>query len=65
MTVSSNKDDVAFLGELRVGGSYDFTCHWRGVLAYRAVGLSGVATTIGQYPDRVQRPCRCREYQLR
>jgi hypothetical protein len=50
MTVSSNKDDVAFLGELRVGGSYDFTCNWRGVLAYRAVGLSGVATTIGNIP---------------
>jgi hypothetical protein len=51
MTVRSKKDDVAFLGELRVGGSYDFTCHWRGVLAYRAIGLSGIATSVGQIPD--------------
>jgi hypothetical protein len=50
--VRSSKDDIAFLGELRVGGSYDFTCNWRGVLAYRAVALSGVATSVGQIPDQ-------------
>ena len=27
--VRSAKDDIAFLGELRVGGSYDVTCHAR------------------------------------
>ncbi len=50
--VRSSKDDVAFLGELRLGGSYDFTCHWRGVLAYRAVALTGIATSVGQLPDQ-------------
>jgi hypothetical protein len=49
--VISKKNDVAFLGELRLGGSYDFSCHWRGVLAYRALGMSGIATSVGQIPD--------------
>jgi hypothetical protein len=49
--VHSTKDDVAFLGELRVGAAYDVTCHWRGVVAYRAVALTGIATSTGQIPD--------------
>jgi hypothetical protein len=49
--VESDKDDIAFLGELRVGGSYDFSCHWRGVLAYRAVAMTGVATSTDQIPS--------------
>ena len=51
-TVRSKKDDVAFLGELRVGGSYDISCHWRAVAAYRALALSGIATSVGQIPDQ-------------
>jgi hypothetical protein len=51
-SVRSSKDDIAFLGELRLGGSYDFTCHWRGVLAYRAVALTGVATSVDQIPEQ-------------
>ena len=51
-STSAAKDDIAFLGELRVGGSYDITCNWRGVLAYRAVALSGVATSVDQIPDQ-------------
>jgi hypothetical protein len=54
--VRSNKDSVAFLGELRVGTAYDITCHWRGVIAYRAMALTGVATASDQmtnaYTDR-------------
>jgi hypothetical protein len=42
-TYNRSKDDVAFLGELRLGGSYDISCHWRAVLAYRAVGITGLA----------------------
>jgi hypothetical protein len=42
-TFRSSKDSVAFLGELRIGGAYDISCHWRAVAAYRAVALSGVA----------------------
>jgi len=48
MNVRSNKDSVAFLGELRVGTAYDFTCHWRGVIAYRALAITGVATSSDQ-----------------
>jgi hypothetical protein len=48
MNVRSSKDSVAFLGELRVGTAYDFTCHWRGVLAYRAVAITGLATAAEQ-----------------
>ena len=54
--VRSSKDSVAFLGELRVGTTYDFSCHWRGVIAYRAIALTGVATADEQlqnnYADR-------------
>jgi hypothetical protein len=49
--VESNKDDISFLGELRLGGSYDISCNWRAVLAYRAIALAGVATSTDQIPD--------------
>lgn len=49
--VSSHKDDVAFLGELRAGVAYDVTCHWRAVAAYRAIAMTGIATSTGQIPD--------------
>lgn len=48
--VSSDKDDVSFMGEMRLGGSYDFNCHWRGVLAYRALAITGVALSTEQMP---------------
>jgi hypothetical protein len=54
--VSSDKDDIAFLGELRMGGSYDFSCHWRGVLAYRAVAMTGIATSTDQIPTDFTNP---------
>ncbi len=50
-TVNSHKDAVAFLGELRVGTAYDISCHWRGVLAYRAVAITGLATAADQLPS--------------
>jgi hypothetical protein len=49
--VRSDKDDIAFLGELRLGGSYDVSCHWRAVAAYRAVAVAGLATSSDQIPD--------------
>jgi hypothetical protein len=51
MTINVDKDDVAFVGEMQVGGSYDFTCNWRGILAYRAIALSGVALSVDQMPE--------------
>jgi hypothetical protein len=50
-SVRSDKDDIAFLGELRLGGSYDVTCHWRAVAAYRAVAVAGIATATDQIPE--------------
>lgn len=47
-TINSSKDSVSFLGELRFGGSYDISCNWRAVLAYRAVAVTGVALSSGQ-----------------
>jgi hypothetical protein len=47
-TVRSSKDDLAFLGEMRLGGAYDISCNWRAVLAYRAVAISGVALSNEQ-----------------
>ena len=44
----STKDDIAFLGEMRLGGAYDFTCHWRGVIAYRALAAAGLALSDEQ-----------------
>jgi Putative beta barrel porin-7 (BBP7) len=51
VSVESDKDDVAFVGEMQVGGSYDFNCNWRGILAYRAVAISGVALSTDQIPE--------------
>jgi hypothetical protein len=50
MDVDSNKDDIAFLGEMRLGGGYMFADHWRATLAYRAIGISGVALA----PEQIQ-----------
>jgi hypothetical protein len=49
--VRSNKDDVAFMGEMMLGGSYNFNCNWRGILAYRAIAISGVALSTDQIPE--------------
>ncbi len=49
--VKSNKNSVAFLGELRVGTAYDITCNWRAVVAYRAVAITGLATSFDQMPN--------------
>jgi hypothetical protein len=48
--VESDKDDISFLGELRLGGSFDLSCHWRAVAAYRAVAMTGIATSTDQVP---------------
>ncbi len=50
-TLSSNKDDLAFLGEMRLGTAYDISANVRGVLAYRAIGITGVALSTEQLAD--------------
>jgi hypothetical protein len=54
--VESDKNDVSFLGELRLGGSYDITCNWRAVAAYRAIAVAGLATSTDQIPDEFTNP---------
>jgi hypothetical protein len=54
--VNSDKDDISFLGELRLGGSYDITCNWRAVLAYRALAITGVANSVDQIPTDFTNP---------
>ncbi|HEX3600293.1 MAG TPA: BBP7 family outer membrane beta-barrel protein, partial [Lacipirellulaceae bacterium] len=49
--IHNSRNDIAFLGELRAGCSYDINCHWRAVMAYRAIAMTGVATAFGQIPD--------------
>jgi hypothetical protein len=50
-TIRAHKDDVAFIGELLLGGAYNFTCNCRAVVAYRAVAVSGVALSVNQIPE--------------
>ena len=47
---NANKDDISFLGELRLGGSYDVTCNWRAVLAYRRWPSPAIANSVDQIP---------------
>jgi hypothetical protein len=54
--VDSDKNDISFLGELRLGGSYDISCNWRAVLAYRAIAIAGLATSTDQIPDDFTSP---------
>jgi len=46
--VSNSKDDVAFLGECRLGAAYQLTCNARLTAAYRVIGVSGVALAVEQ-----------------
>ena len=48
--IGSHKDDISFLGEVRLGGAYQFSPCWRATAAYRAVALSGVALSTDQVP---------------
>jgi hypothetical protein len=49
--VESDKNDISFLGEMRLGGSYDINCNWRAVAAYRAVAITGLANSTDQIPS--------------
>ncbi len=48
--VNSSKDDVAMIGELRLGGSYQYSSNWRFYGGWRAVGVTGVALATAQIP---------------
>ena len=61
----SSKNDVAFLGEMRLGGGFLITSHWRAMLAYRAIAISGVASGPGSDQAGVQQLDRHRSDQRR
>lgn len=44
-------DDIALVGEFRVGGSYQWTCNCRIFGGYRLLGISGVALAFDQLQD--------------
>lgn len=48
--IRSTKDDVAMLGELALGGSYQLTRYCSLTGGYRAVALTGVALSTNQIP---------------
>ena len=41
--IASTKNDVAFIGELDLGGVYRISDHWSAAIGYRATAVSGVA----------------------
>jgi hypothetical protein len=46
--VMAEEDNIAFLGEMRAGVSYQCTCHCRLYGGYRALGVTGVALATSQ-----------------
>jgi hypothetical protein len=46
--VSANKCDVAFLGEMRAGLTWQATTHWRIACDYRVMAVSGLALPTEQ-----------------
>jgi len=49
---NASKTDVAMLGELRLGASYQMTCNCRLYGGWRAMGLTGVALATNQNPNQ-------------
>jgi hypothetical protein len=46
--IMADDSNIAFLGELRLGASYQCTCNCRVYGGYRALGVTGVALTLNQ-----------------
>ena len=51
--IRSHKNDVAFLGQIDVGGDYYITDNLKLFGGYRLVGVSGVALSDEQIPQRI------------
>jgi hypothetical protein len=49
--VMASKTDVAMMGEVRLGASYQATCRLRVYGGWRAIGLTGVALATDQTPS--------------
>lgn len=48
--ITEDDEDVAFLGEFRLGAAYKIGCHWRLSGGYRVLALSGVGLATDQLP---------------
>ena len=48
--VRARSQDVAFLGEWRLGGGYQISCNCRFTAAYRLIAVSGIALGVEQIP---------------
>ncbi len=49
--VNADKTDVSMVGELRLGASYQATCHCRVYGGWRAIGITGIALATDQTPN--------------
>lgn len=56
--INAEDDNIAFVGELRLGASYQCTCHCRLYGGYRALGVSGVALSTSQLADPYMTPAQ-------
>ena len=48
---NASKTDVAMIGELRLGASYQYSCHCRLYGGWRAIGVTGIALATDQVPN--------------
>jgi hypothetical protein len=46
----NHKDDVAMLGEIDLGATFQIREHWRAFLGFRAAALTGVGLSTNQFP---------------
>lgn len=51
--IKSSKDIASFVGEADLGLSFRFAQHWRAMIGYRAVAISGLAYATDQIPQSV------------
>jgi len=49
--IDASKVDVALLAQLDIGTKYQFAPHWHASIAYRLVGVTGVALADSQIPS--------------
>jgi len=48
--LNTDKDDVAILGEIDLGATYQIRERWRAFFGYRAVAITGVGLSTNQFP---------------
>ncbi|MBA3483664.1 MAG: hypothetical protein H0T51_17790 [Pirellulales bacterium] len=60
--VNASKTDVAMLGEVRVGASYQATCRCRLYGGWRAMGISGLALAADQTPNAFLNSAQMSDY---